>query len=79
MTALAAAPVAISVVVERHHIIRERTFDRHTLTHPLAELLDLLGLHSERATGKLVLNLSGGRCASVQFEERAAIAAEQQP
>ena len=66
-----AASIAIAVTVERHHLIRERTFDRHALTHPLSELLDLLGLHDERATGKLVLNLSGGTCGSIQFEERA--------
>lgn len=72
----AASTVAISVTVERHHLVRERTFDRAALIHVANELLDILGLHAEHATGRLTLHLNSGGIGAVQFEERAELTAD---
>lgn len=59
--------------IERHHIIRERTF---TITRPtvavIAEIVD--NLRDEHMTGQVVINLSQGAIQNVQVEERTRIA-----
>lgn len=72
----ASTPVAISVTVERHHLVRERTFDRSAVVHVANELLKLLGLHSEHATGKLTLHVTSGGIGAVQFEEKTKLSAD---
>lgn len=60
----------ITVTVEHAEVIRLRTFDRGG--EDALSLLDtiLSALKSERATGRLMLNLNQGHVASFQFEER---------
>lgn len=74
--AITVPAVAISVTIERHHLVRERTFDRAALIHVANELLDILGLHAEHATGRLTLHLNSGGIGAVQFEERAELTAD---
>lgn len=76
MTSPRVAVSAISVTVERYHLVRERTFDRASLIHVANELLDILGLHAEHATGKLTLHLNSGGIGAVQFEERTQLTAD---
>ncbi len=53
------------VIVESHHLVRSREFS----SREVEDAITLL--HSEHATGKLIVNLSGGKVGSIQFEERA--------
>lgn len=58
--------------VERHHIIRERTF---IVTRPtIAVIADIVeNLRNEHMTGQVVINMSQGAIQNVQVEERTRI------
>lgn len=56
---------ALEVFIETHSLIRERTFPARDTTHALHIL------QGERATGKMIVNLTNGSIGSIQFEERA--------
>ena len=58
-------PSHVELFIETHSLIRERQFTARSPDHALSIL------HMERATGKLIINLTQGTIGSIQFEERA--------
>lgn len=59
------------ILIDSHHLVRERTFAVSRELGTKAVEKALLVLKSEHATGKLVANLTNGSIGSLQFEERA--------
>jgi len=57
-----------TVTIESHHLVRQREFSSREVDQALRLL------HSEHATGKMIVNISSGAVGSIQFEERAKIA-----
>ena len=67
-TGTLSSPVSI-LLRESHAVLRERVFtiDRQSVLSDLDSILALL--RAERATGKLIINLSQGSVGTIQFEE----------
>lgn len=62
---MSAQTSSVAIFIESHSIVRERVFRARDVDYALSIL------RAEHATGKLILNLSGGTIGSIQFEERA--------
>ncbi len=56
---------SVAIFIETHSLVRERQFTVRNIEHALSIL------KMERATGKLIVNLTSGTIGSLQFEERA--------
>lgn len=67
-----------TAVAEEHFINRQRTFvaTGRTTIAVVAEIIRALS--SERATGKVTVNLSQGSICSIHFEERARLRTDPQ-
>lgn len=69
MTLLASASIT---VVERHRIVRDRTF--HVTRPTLSLIHDIIqSLMDEKMTGKVTINVSQGSLTNVQCEESSKI------
>lgn len=59
---------SVAIFIESHSIVRERTFRARDVDYALSIL------RAEHATGKLILNLTGGTIGSIQFVESSKLA-----
>ena len=58
---------SVQIFIESHSLIRERQFNTRSIERA-AEIL-----HLEHATGKMIINWSGGTIGSIQFTESSRI------